>query len=406
MAAPETLTLTIFDAVMKEIYPNVRVEGEAMRKAEFFRWVPKRDEFYGDTYVVPILFENPQGHSRVFANALQQVETTRQRKFVATSRKKDYGIVKIDAETMMASSKEVGAFIKARETQINTMLNQLGKRTNLALFRKSAGHIGQVATTYVPASTTIPLTRKADVYNFGLGQTILADDTESGASPRVGTPQITALSASAGTITVSAAPAALAAGDFLFNNGDQSASFNGLEGWLPLTAPTAGDNFLGVDRSEYVERLAGKRVDSAARTILENATELATLIAEDGGDPDTLWLHPRAGKILAEELQGQVERLDGGAAEMGFSGYKILHFATGPINVLFDRDCQADRGYMLTQKTWRFAHMGPVPHLVRDDTLTARVETNADAIQVRARLFGDLFCEAPGWNGVMSVATF
>lgn len=406
MAAPETLTLTIFDAVMKEIYPNVRVEGEAMRKAEFFRWVPKRDEFYGDTLVVPVLYENPQGHSRTFANALAQIETTRQIKFVATSRKKDYGIVKIDAETMMASSKEVGAFIKARETQINTMLNQLGKRTNLALFRKTQGHIGVVASTYVPASTTIPLTRKADVYNFGVGQTILADDTESGASPRVGTPQITAISASAGTITVAAAPTALAAGDFLFNSGDQSLSFNGLEGWLPLTAPTAGDNFLGVDRSVYVERLAGKRVDNSARTILENATELATLIAEDGGDPDTLWLHPRAGKILAEELQGQVERLDGGMADLGFNGYRINHFATGPISVLFDRDCSADRGYMLTQNTWRFSHMGPVPHLVRDDTLTARVESTADAIQVRARLFGDLFCEAPGWNGVMSVATF
>jgi hypothetical protein len=400
-----TLSQTLFDAFLKEQYPQVRVDLEATRKAEFFRSVKKVDDWYGDAYVVPLLVDNPQGHSRTFANALSQAETSTQYKFVGTTRVKDYGSVSIGGEVMMAASKNVGSFVRARETQINGMLNQLGKRANIGLFRDTNGYIG-IVSALGDSNKLITLTNKSDVYNFGFGMTVSAADGADGSTPRDNQKKIDRLDASAGTIHTVTAIGSIATGDYLFNYGDEALGFHGLASWLPLTAPSDGDSHFGVDRSDWVERLAGKRLDNSTRTILENATELAMLINEDGGEPDTLWMHPRAGKIFADELGVKVEREDGGAANVGYTGFKIQTFCTGPLTVRFDRDCQPGLAYMLQSDTWRLAHMGPIPHIYMDDGQEATRSTTADAITVVARgYFGDLFCEAPGFNGVMSVAT-
>jgi hypothetical protein len=115
-------------------------------------------------------------------------------------------------------------------------------------------------------------------------------------------------------------------------------------------------------------------------------------------------MNPRAGLQLAEDLGAQVTRSDGGHGTFGFSGFTLQHFVTGPINVIFDTGCPANRSYMLQKNTWRFAHMGQVPHLIRDDGRDGLRGSTTDTVEYRWRWFGDLFCDKPGYNGVCSVA--
>jgi hypothetical protein len=403
-----SLSVSAFDAMMKEQYPTLRIEALAVKKRPLLEWMPKRDAFYGDAYIVPVLYEDPQSRSAVLANAITNTETSKQEKFVLSARCKDYGVVTIDGEAIMAASKDVGSFIRAKDTQIKGMLRNLGKSLHLALYRSGSGSLGQLSNA-VDGSGECVLTfaNKSDVHNFGVGQTLQANDTDNSTSMRAGTPQVTERSVSAGTVTVDETAVAThswGTTDYIFNHGDADAKCTGLAGWLPLSEPTA-TAFFTVDRTKDATRLGGQRVDNSGRSILENAEELAMLIGEEGGEPDALFMNPRAGLILAEQTGAKVSRGEGGKAHLSWSGFVIENFVTGPIECRFDIGCPPNRGYALQKDTWHFAHMGGVPHIIRDDGRDSLRGATTDDIQLRARYFGELACNCPGYNGVMSVAT-
>lgn len=402
--AAVALSVSVFDAMLKEIYPDIRVEALAVKNRPLLEWMPKADEFYGDTYVVPIMYEDPQGRSAVLANAIDQAETTQQEKFVITARKKDYGVVQIEAEAIMAASKDVGSFIKAKDTQISGMLRQLGKSLHLAMYRTKSGSLGQVASV---STVTVTLTKASDVYSFGKGQTVVANPTETGTpgNIRATAAKVIGRDVTAKTVKfdTDVAAASWAANDYLYTKGDYDARLTGLASWLPLTAPSA-TTFFTVDRTKDIQALSGHRVDNSGRSILQNAEELAMLVGEYGGEPDTLFLNPRAGLQLSELCGAKVTRTDGGRVKVGFTGFTLEHFVTGPIDIRFDIGCPLDLGYMLQRDTWKFAHMGGVPHVVRDDGRDSLRGATTDDVQVRGRYFGELCCSIPGKNGVMSVA--
>jgi hypothetical protein len=400
-----TLNLTVFDAMLKEIYPDVRIESLAMRKRPLLEWFDKKDEWYGDAYVVPVMYEDPQGYSEDLDKALTNAEASKQVKFVSTARAHGYQVVKLLAEAVMAASKDVGSFIRAKETQFSGALRNLGKQLHIQLYRGQAAK-GQIASLTTADPAVITLTVKSDVYNFGIGETIMADDTATGASPRTLEVKVTKRDAVLGTITVDddvVSNNSWAANDYLFTDGTPSARCRGLADWIPLSAPSA-TTFLGVDRTSDLQALSGHRVDNTGRSLIENGEELAMQIGEFGGEPDAWFMNPRAGLQLAEDLGAKVTRTDGGHGRFGFSGFTLEHFVTGPINVIFDTACPANRAYMLQKNTWRFAHMGQVPHLIRDDGRDGLRGSTTDTGEYRWRWFGDLFCEKPGYNGVCSVA--
>lgn len=396
--------------MMKEIYPSRRVESLAKRKRPLLNWLPEKDAFYGDAYVVPVLHDDPQGRSASLATAITNNSNTSQTKFVITERKKDYQAWKIEGEAIMAASKDVGSFVRAKQTQINGALRNLGKSLHLALYRSGSGSIGQVATGGISdgsGEATIVLTNFSDCYNFGIGQTVVANDTDNDTSVKSGSPQITNIQHSTGTLTVDETVVATyswAAADYIFNAGDPDAKVAGLSAWIPLTAPSATP-FFSVDRTVNEAALSGHRVDNSGRSILENGQELAMLIGEFGGEPDAWFMNPRAGLQLAEQLDAQVERMDGGHGSFGFTGFTLNSFVTGSIKVIFDIGCPPNLAWMLQRNTWEFACMGKVPHIIRDDGLTALRGSTTDDVEYRARYFGELVCYAPGFNGVMSIAT-
>ena len=400
-----TLDVNAFDAFLKEIYPNVRVESLAMKDRPLLSYFPRYDEFYGDAYVVPVLYEDPQGRAANLQDAINQAENLQGVRFVATQRKFDYGVVQISGEVMMAASKDVGSFIRAREKQINGMIRNIGKSIHLALYRSGSGSLSQISAI-APGGTQVTLQDASATHYFGVGQFLIANDTDDAVSPRTGLVRVDRRSVSAGTLDLDQDVTSLASpwqvGDYLFTNGDQGAKVVGLDGWLPSSEPVPGDNFFTVDRSLDGTRLGGQRV-SGPGTVSERLQTAAVLIGEEGGEPDTVFMNPRDGLLLSAELQLQVERQDGDREGFGFSGFRIENFITGPIQIVFDHGCPQGRCYMLQQDTWRLAHMGPLPHIIRDDGRDSLRGANEDNIQVRARAFLELLCEAPGYNAVIDL---
>lgn len=409
-----TLDVSAFDAMMKEIYPDVRIMALSIKKRPLLEWMPKADVFEGDAYIVPQLYEDPQSANHQLSKAITQAETSKQVKFVLTDsdNKEDYGVVKIAGKAIHMARSNMGSFIRAKDTQIQGILRQLGKRLHLELYRGTSASKARIATGGIDGTgTVLTLTNKSDVHNIGVGQTLIANATDDAVTMKTGGVKVTKRSVSGGKITVDTDVTGLgtpwAADDYLFSDGDEGSGLSGLSAWLPLSEPGTSDSFFTVNRSTDVTRLAGHRVDNSSRTILENARELAMLISEEGGDPDTLFMNPRAGLQLAEQTQAKVDRvnMEGSKAKLDFPGFQIYNFVTGPINVVFDVGCPPNRGYMLQRETWKVIHTLSLPHIITDDGNKALRGSTTDDIEVRARRFCNLTCEAPAWNGVMSVAT-
>lgn len=404
-----TLNLTQYDAFLKEIYFGDTPTEVAKKDKPLMEYLPKYGDFFGDTYVVPIGIGNPPGAAATLTQADTSASTSLQYKFVATARNPYYGVVKLGGEVMAASMSNAGSFAAARQREIDGMLDTMGQRLHQHLYGSGSGSLAQ-ASNIVDGSgeAVITLANKADVHRFQLGQTLKANNTDNSTSMRAGTPQVTERSVSAGTITVDETVVAThswGTTDFLFNAADEDAVLTGLAGWIPLSEPSATAHF-GVDRTDDVVNLAGSRVDNSARSIEENMSELAMLITESGGNPDTCFMNPRAVHLLSQELGPKVVREDGGAANFGFGSFKLTHFGTKkPITVVPDWACPANRGYMLQKDTWVWAHLKELVHLYDDDGKIAQRDTTpADAIAVWGRSWSELLCREPRGNGVFSIS--
>lgn len=403
MAPPES-TLATFDAFMKELYSGTVPQDVAMRDHPFFGMVPKRGGFVGDVMPVPVLYGHPMGRSHTFASAQGNATESESIKFLMT-RTRNYGIVTIDAELMQASKNDLGAFAEARKVEIDSMLEEMGNSAGFGLFNNGVGNRAQVINI---ATDTLTLDDPTKTRFFSVGMTIRAvsNDT-SGGTLRTGTfPTVIAVDRQAGTIELNAGGVAAHTGfvvnDFIHQEGDFNAEISGLRGWLPLTAPSGGDNWFGVDRSVDVDRLAGVRLNTPANPIHENLTTLAELIKANNGNVSHAFINHTKYTELAFELGSKVEYATGGQGNVNFTGIRI-YTSAGSFMVYPDPDCPVDRGYCLTMSTWVLRHLNEFPHIVDDDGKTSLRITDADGIEIRARAWGNLVCNAPARNGVCAL---
>jgi hypothetical protein len=80
----------------------------------------------------------------------------------------------------------------------------------------------------------------------------------------------------------------------------------GLGGWLPVTRPTSGDSFYGIDRSIAPDRLAGQYVSQGdlggSATKVDAVTELFRLCVRAGGLPDIIMVNDQDYAELLAEL--------------------------------------------------------------------------------------------------------
>jgi len=197
--------------------------------------------------------------------------------------------------------------------------------------------------------------------------------------------------------------------DHLFRKGDVGASFAtakgiiGVGGWIPSTAPSAGENFLGVDRSVDSTRLGGLRYDGSSQTVAEALIDAGTLCRREGAKPDLCFVNPVDFAELAKDLQGKAEYRPVSDPE-GIVSFSSLAVRTGAgtIPVLDDPNCPVGKGYMLTTKTWRLYSLGSLIELVDEDGLVMVRAATTDDFEMRWASYAGLGCHGPGKNCVVS----
>ena len=82
---------------------------------------------------------------------------------------------------------------------------------------------------------------------------------------------------------------------------------------------------------------------------------------------------------------------------IGFKSVQLMG-ATGPIDIVPDLNCPSGAGWMLTKSTWSFETLKGAPRILNLDGNDMRASATADSYLFRIGYYGNLICEAPGYN--------
>lgn len=425
------LNATNFAALLKELFFEDEIARLTYTENRLLALLPKKTKFGGSDVKIPLIYGNPQSIGP-FSNAQTQKSTsnTQSQAFTLTRRKK-YGVITIDGETILASEGDDAAFMEARKTEIEGIFESVSRDLALDLYRDGTGALGTVASGQ--GTPTVTLTNKADARNFEIGMWV--NGIHAGAV--IGAPdkvQITKVDTGAGTLTITGANwnagiGGLVATDSLCRDGCFTTSgstasglacMEGLGSYLPLTAPN-NTLFYGVDRSKHPTRLGGVRLPLVAgKPIEEIFIDLITAVAAEGGSPDTCFISVEnygelikalgAKKTYGMEstkryaLRADGTKMDGsnGMAEIGFSGVKVLG-AGREVDVIPDNCCPPDRMFALTMKDFAVRTIGQCPTMLDLDGKGILREAASDGYEVRIGYYGNLECRGPGRSGVAPI---
>jgi len=395
------LDLVSMNAALKELYSGQVVENLVYSDNPFLAMVPKGSDFGGKYKPIPIQTGVSQGRSSTFSFA-QANQTAPDLESFLITRSKDYSIATIDNETMLASKTDKMAFLDGAKLLIDSAIRSITNSLASSLFRSGTGSIGQISSI---STGVIVLSNPADVVQFERNMVLQANATDGG-TPRAALGYVIAVNRSLGTVTVSASlggsagtPSSWAPSDFLLVQGDNNAKLKGLSAWLPFVAPTTGDNFFGVDRSIDVTRLSGVSYDGSAQSIEEALIDHSSLIAREGGKPDVMITNFATYAALEKSLGSKVQYVDMKQADIGFRGI-MVNGANSMIKVFPDRNCPAQRGFLLSMNSWKLEALGDAPQILKyGDGLEMLRVSNADAGEVRVGYYAQLRTNAPGWNG-------
>lgn len=393
--------LTSVAFIYKRLYSDRQVGDLAMRDHPLFRMINKEGGFVGASFHYPIRYGNPQGISGAFANAQTNASSSKGVQLTASRRPK-FAVITMDGEAIAAAEGNRGAFLDLVTQETEGKLEELGDHLAFDLYRDGTCARGRRSSL---AGDIVTLTVPDDARNFKVGMTVIADDTATGASPRTGSTTIAAIDEDAGTITLTSAAAivAFADNDYLFTDGEQSTGMEGLASQIPLTAPTAGDSFRGIDRSVDTRRLAGVRVNDTATAIEENAGLCAVKISQVGKKASQVYLNPINFWQVARRLNAKVEYQGaGGTADYGFE-YIAIHTPAGTLRTYSDPDCPTSRGYVCNPEATYIKHLRGLPHIVQDDGRPNLRQASANGIEARAAAWSNLILTMPGSCGVFAI---
>lgn len=398
------LDIDAAEAALKTLYPAKRVKFLGYQKNPLLALMPKNGNFVGDSMKVPIQYGGNQGASRNFSKAKANKTPGLYEAFFVT-RVKDYGLSSIELEAILASESQEGAFLKLAQNEIDNTLRTVTRNLAISMYRNHGGARGQIASGGITGAV-LTLANPSDIVNFEIGQVLVqstADGSASGDTLGSGSSNITKVDRRAGKVTLASATG-FSAGDFLFRDGDFGVSVSGLADWVPTATPGGSDSFFGVNRSVDT-RLYGQYLDAAGRTQQEAIEALDVQLSVEGGNPTHYFTNPTDFGALRTSLGSAVvydKAKSPDLATVSFSTIKLMGMQ-GEVMIVPDRSCPVGYGYMLDMSTWEMASLGGTPKVLEQLGNKYIWDADADSIEVRTGFYGNMRCDAPGFNGVVKL---
>lgn len=406
-------TQSALSLMYKKIYKGRDLSNASKRKTPLGKKIAVKDELYGDNLTYPIRrglgwgvgrtldATNPVAKSGIFKNWVVSYTDT----------VKLYGRVTVDNPSAMRAQRDVGAFMRLTQKEIqDTLDNMTMIRYGNELWSDGAGNIGRIlAVTGAAPVTSFTLTNYEDAIKFdGSGkQVIQYSGTRTGGAVRAGSAVVTKVerytSAGVANITVTVTGTDPANNDYLYLYGTYDNGPKGIPAWIPSTTPSA-TTFFGVDRSEEPELLAGFR-GTWEGTIADSAAKLVSVMgAYFDIDATAMWVSPYRWYQLQFELQAKnLFMLDNARTlEWGTTAMNLIT-PSGVIPVLADPYCPADAAYILNHGQMEFLTTGPMIHAADEDLSGLRLSDD-DGLEYRFRSLSVFRMDMPQKCGVFPIS--
>ena len=387
--------------ILKRKYAT-KAADVAMRDHPTATAVRKSDGMTGPatSFFYAVKYANPQSVGTTFSTIQTNGASSNGStgvQFQAPRRKK-YGVVTLDGEAICAC-KDNGAFYDLVTLETEGVLEEHGDSLSFEMFRDGDGWLGRRSSE---SSDVTTLTDSWNARNFKVGMIVTASANADGSSPRTGTTSITSVDEDGGTIGLdTSAITSYADNDYLFRattTGTNSHIVDGFQSLFPLTAPSSGESYRGVDRSVHPNLLAGTRVSDTSAPAEDNAglacvnIRMAHKIRKGFG---VIVLNPIDFYKMTRRTNAKVTYDGGGVkAVVGFEGIDLATPA-GTMRVISDPDCPQQRGFVLDLSALYWKTLKPWVHIIMDDGLKSLRVYNDDSIEFRTRSMGNLIAEAP-----------
>lgn len=432
-----TVDFVSLDAALKIIYSNKKVVDETYKNRPLHALLPKETDFYGKSYTVDVITSLGQGRSAQFANA-QANKSAPQIDQFNIYRAYDYSLAGVDIWTMLAAKGNKATMLEALTTAINGARATVMRSAVISEFRDGTGEIGRVAAVTTGAGGFITLTNKLDVLNFEKNQ-ILNFWSASNASPASdtfysgtatqyvttnATSKVKSVDRAAGkvysdnlptdggggaTLLTNGGAHIVTDGDYLYNTTGSGqggvtgfGKISGLAAWIPSAGPTS-TLFMGMDRTGDMVRLAGvvsSQIGVSEDEALLNASQ--EIYMYGGGVTTHFVVSPKRFNALSKVL-GPARRF--GMEKRGTVGFQTLEIngQGGVIKVIADPNCPDNVGYGLQLDTWKLKTLQSMPTFLTMGSKTI-IEPNNNRVEIRCGYAGNIYTNAPGYNGVVLFA--
>lgn len=404
MATP----ITVADAtnILKERYVKKKVAKTFEKEFPFLSMVQKDQAFTGRVMPVPTQTATGQGRATTIAEARANATGNSYQSFAVT-RKKDYGVVILDREVLLASEDAMTAWLSERTAEIDGIREAVRRNLGFMLWGNSGGARGQRASL---ASGWVTLANPDDVERFEQGMTLTASATDgTSGSIRAGKAKITKVDRSAGKLYSAdwASITGFADNDYLFVSGDFGKMVHGVPSWTVAGTVDPADSFLGVNRSVDRDRLAGIYDDvSGLSGKREQVLGALKRMHRSGKHPDVVWTTPTYWWDMATELQ-DAARFDMGKKNQAYVGFEALRVITdkGPVDVLADPGVPAGYIFPLRTDAWCLHSLGEAAGLIEDEKGNLlHQQVDDDAYEIRVGFLGELVCWDTSAQGIFKVA--
>lgn len=405
--------------LLRTLWPQKSIYEVLLKLCPTVGIIRKDTSFYEKQRNIGVGYSSPQGIGYTFPDAKEAKSASQAVEFAITP-KSLYGAFSMEGLLMRRSQSDKAIIVDPMKRESKNLVHTWMREIGRTIHGNGGGALGQVSAV---STTSVTLTSYGDTRAFEKNMLVQAS-TADGTSGSVSSGYVTVDSVQRDETTPKVIATAnwstgiptIAANDYLFRRGGFGNAITGFAGWNPLWSTSSlPGTFKSVNRNLDPMRLAGICLDARTLSPRLAALRAARLVHENGGTPDTYILSTVDFENLANELQsaGLLKYSQVPAQSIGKFNFGIKYDAVqimgpaGPIDCVADPDAPTGIGRMLQKDTWVLASMGELVHWIdgANPSGTGMLEDAADAVEFR--MVGDLelYCEAPGWNCRVRLAT-
>lgn len=251
--------------LLKRIFPK-GIAWSGYEKSKLLGLMSKDTNHGGEGKYVVVSISPTEGGSSNYQTAYANQGPTQEQRFFI-GHKTEYQLARIKNLAIAKTMGDRGAIKKIVEHTFTRAGYAFGRAMAARVWGGAGGMLFRLANSSTN-TVTATVANASDLAKVEVGQWHqFATNDGTGASPAglLATTQLQVVSKnleaktfdySAKLNTVAGATTTM----YVFRSGDYANTMTGMQGWAPITAPTTGDSFKGVDRTLEIQKLSGHRV--------------------------------------------------------------------------------------------------------------------------------------------------